>query len=189
MKLYSQIKKDEIFDFLGKNKFFSFIIDKKYDGTKLSVTETSSILTKITSVNPALGVTVMVPNSLGPGELLQIYGTNQQKEKYLTGLSNGKYIPCFGLTGPNNGSDATGSIDTGEVIESEGKIKIKINLNKRYITLAPVANLLGIAFNLKDPDNLLGKEGIHWLCRKKSYKFTTKYISQSVKCWISKWNN
>ena len=66
----------------------------------------------------------------------------------------------FGLTGPNTGSDATGSIDTGEVIESEGKIKIKINLNKRYITLAPVANLLGIAFNLKDPDNLLGKEGI-----------------------------
>ena len=163
-------KKDEIFDFLGKNKFFSFIIDKKYDGTKLSVTETSSILTKITSVNPALGVTVMVPNSLGPGELLQIYGTDQQKQKYLSGLSNGEYIPCFGLTGPNNGSDATGSIDEGEVVEEDGKIKIKVNLNKRYITLAPVANLLGIAFNLKDPNNLLGKEGITLALVEKDHK-------------------
>ena len=153
-------KTNEIFEFLGKNKFFSFIIKEKYDGLNLSVKETSSILTKITSINPALGVTVMVPNSLGPGELLQNYGTKKQKDKYLKSLANGDFIPCFGLTGPNNGSDATGSIDHGEVISQGGKIKIKINLNKRYITLAPVANLLGIAFHLKDPNNLLGKEGV-----------------------------
>ena len=73
----------------------------------------------------------------------------EQKNKYLPGLANGDYIPCFGLTGPNNGSDATGNIDKGEIIEIDGIKKIKININKRYITLAPVANLMGIAFNLK----------------------------------------
>ena len=77
----------------------------------------SNILTKIASVDPALGVVAMVPNSLGPGELLTHYGTKEQKDKYLPGLADGTYIPCFGLTGPNNGSDATGSIDEGEVIE------------------------------------------------------------------------
>ena len=118
----------------------------------------SNILTKISSVDAALGVITMVPNSLGPGELLTHYGTEEQKEKYLPGLADGSYIPCFGLTGPNNGSDATGSIDEGEVVEKDGKIMIKINVNKRYITLAPVANLMGIAFNLKDPNHLLSNE-------------------------------
>ena len=102
----------------------------------------------------------MVPNSLGPGELLSHYGTEEQKNKYLPGLANGEFIPCFGLTGPNNGSDATGNIDQGNVIESGGKIMIDLSLNKRYITLAPVANLMGIAFNLVDKNNLLGKEGV-----------------------------
>jgi alkylation response protein AidB-like acyl-CoA dehydrogenase len=141
--------------YLAKNKFFSFLIDEKYGGIKLSVNEMSNVLTKISSVDPSLGVITMVPNSLGPGELLIHYGTDEQKEKYLPGLANGTYIPCFGLTGPNNGSDATGSIDEGEVVEKDGKIMIKIKINKRYITLAPVANLMGIAFNLRDPDNLL----------------------------------
>ena len=151
-----------IVNYLGTNKFFSFIIDEKYDGYNLSVNELSNILTKITSVNPALGVTVMVPNSLGPGELLHHYGTQEQKDKYLPGLANGDYIPCFGLTGPNNGSDATGSIDEGILIEKDGKKYIEITINKRYITLAPVANLVGLAFRLKDPNNLLkeGKEGV-----------------------------
>ena len=143
---------------LGKNKYFSFIIDKEYSGTKLSVDETSRVLTHLTSLNPSIGVTVMVPNSLGPGELLTYYGTKEQKDKYLKGLANGKYIPCFGLTGPNNGSDATGTIDSGKLIEKNGKKYIEIEINKRYITLAPVANLIGLAFNLEDPDNLL-KEG------------------------------
>jgi len=102
----------------------------------------------------------MVPNSLGPGELLTLYGTDQQRNNYLPKLANGELIPCFGLTGPNNGSDATGNIDEGYVFKEDGKIKVKITLNKRYITLAPVSNLMGIAFNLKDPDNLLNKSGI-----------------------------
>ena len=155
-------KTKDIFNLLGKNKFFSFIIDEKYDGTNLSVNEMSDILTKVTSVNPSLGVTVMVPNSLGPGELLQHYGTETQKNKYLPGLANGEYIPCFGLTGPTNGSDATGTIDEGTVIYEDGKKKIKLNINKRYITLAPVSNLIGLAFNLKDPYDLLekGNEGV-----------------------------
>ena len=104
----------------------------------------------------------MVPNSLGPGELLQHYGTEEQKEKYLPKLVTSEYIPCFGLTGPHNGSDAAGKIDTGKVILKDGKKFIKVSVNKRYITLAPVSNLVGLAFNLEDPDNLLekGKTGI-----------------------------
>ena len=150
----------DVIDHLAKKKYFSFLIDEKYGGIKLSVNELSNILTKITTVDPALGVVTMVPNSLGPGELLTKYGTNKQKDKYLPGLANGTYIPCFGLTGPNNGSDATGNIDEGYVFEEDGKKKIRVTLNKRYITLAPVANLMGIAFNLNDPDNLLNKSGI-----------------------------
>ncbi len=140
---------------LAKNRFFSFLIDEKYGGIKLSVNELSDTLTKIASVDPALGVVAMVPNSLGPGELLTHYGTEKQKDKYLPGLADGSYIPCFGLTGPNNGSDATGNIDKGIVVEHDGKILVQVTVNKRYITLAPVANLMGIAFNLEDPDELL----------------------------------
>ena len=148
--------------YLAKNKFFSFLIDEKYGGIKLSVNEMSEVLTKIASVDPALGVATMVPNSLGPGELITHYGTEKQKNNYLPGLAYGKYIPCFGLTGPNNGSDATGSIDQGEVVDINGKTMIKVKVNKRYITLAPVANLMGIAFDLKDPNNILNnnKTGI-----------------------------
>ena len=147
-------------NYLAKNKYFSFLISEKYGGIKLSVNELSSLLTKVTSVDPALGVVTMVPNSLGPGELLTMYGTEEQKENYLPRLASGELIPCFGLTGPNNGSDATGSIDTGKIVLEDGQPKIKVSLNKRYITLAPVANLMGIAFNLEDPDNILGKEGV-----------------------------
>ncbi len=142
-------------NYLAENKFFSFLIDKKYGGIKLSVNEMSNVLTKIASVDPALGVVTMVPNSLGPGELISHYGTEKQKNTYLSGLAHGKYIPCFGLTGPNNGSDATGSIDEGEIVNINGKTMIKVIVNKRYITLAPVANLMGIAFNLKDPNDIL----------------------------------
>ena len=145
---------------LSKNNVFGYIIDKKYSGNKLSVNELSRILTYITSGNPALGVCAMVPNSLGPGELLQKYGTEDQKNKYLPKLSTGEYIPCFGLTGPNNGSDATGSIDEGILVKENNKYYIDITLNKRYITLAPIANLIGIAFKLKDPNCYLNKEGI-----------------------------
>ena len=147
---------------VAKQKFFSFIIDEKYGGNKLSVNAQSKILTYLASKNPSLGVVVMVPNSLGPGELLTHYGTEEQKDRYLPKLSNGECIPCFGLTGPNNGSDAAGAIDVGTLKKRNGKIVIDISLNKRYITLAPVSNLAGIAFKLEDPDNLLkeGQEGI-----------------------------
>ena len=161
-KIYPNNNSNYWINYLAKNKYFSFLIDESYGGIKLSVNEISNILTKIASIDPALGVVTMVPNSLGPGELLIHYGTLEQKTKYLPGLANGNYIPCFGLTGPNNGSDATGSIDEGEVVKVNNKTMIKIKINKRYITLAPVANLMGIAFNLNDPNNLLNnnKSGI-----------------------------
>ena len=161
-KIYPNDNNNYWINHLAKNKYFSFLIDEKYGGVKLSVNELSDILTKITSLDPALGVVTMVPNSLGPGELLSLYGTQEQRDKYLPKLANGDLIPCFGLTGPYNGSDATGNIDYGKVIKTEdGKIKIQVTLNKRYITLAPVSNLMGIAFDLKDPDNYLeGTSGI-----------------------------
>jgi len=147
-------------DYIGKNGYLSMIIDKKYNGNKISIMTQSKIISKICSYNPSLGVVVMVPNSLGPAELLQHYGTEEQKNNYLPRLATGELIPCFGLTGPNNGSDAVGQIDTGIVKKIDGKIKIIIKLNKRYITLAPISNLIGIGFNLQDPDKLLNKEGI-----------------------------
>ena len=151
---------DNIFDnmkLIGSKGYLSMIIDKIYGGNKLSITAQSRILTKISSYNPSLGVVVMVPNSLGPGELLQHYGTDEQKNKYLSKLADGTLIPCFGLTGPNNGSDATGKIDTGILKKINDKLVIEVTLNKRYITLAPISNLVGVAFNLKDPDNLLSE--------------------------------
>lgn len=170
-QIYPNSNNNKWIDYLGENKFFSFLIDEKYGGIKLSINEMSRILTKITSKSPALGVVSMVPNSLGPSELLLKYGTEKQKDFYLPKLADGTYIPCFGLTGPNNGSDATGQIDKGTVILDEyGKPKIKISLNKRYITLAPVSNLLGIAFNLEDPDNILnGLNGISIALIKKGH--------------------
>ena len=157
-KVYSN-KMNNILDDLCVNKIFSFIIPKKYGGTELSASEISSILTTVSSNNPSLGVSVMVPNSLGPGELISEYGTQEQKDYYLPKLANGDFIPCFGLTGPNNGSDALGSIDKGVLVKKDDKLVIKTHVNKRYITMAPVANLIGLAIHLEDPDNLL-KEGV-----------------------------
>ena len=152
----------EVMDILKENKCFSYIIDKKYGGLDLPVEAQSRALVKLASVNPSVAVTVMVPNSLGPGELLQHYGTEEQKNKFLPLLADGSYIPCFGLTGPRNGSDAAGPMDEGTVISKDGKLYIDVTLNKRYITLAPISNLMGVAIKVKDPDNLLkeGKEGI-----------------------------
>ena len=154
-KLYPSKTISNKLKYLGNNGYLSMIIDKKYNGNRISVSAQSKILSKISSYNPSLGVVTMVPNSLGPGELIQHYGTDLQKEYYLPLLSNGTFIPCFGLTGPNNGSDAVGKIDQGVVEMVDGKVKIRVKLNKRYITLAPVSNLMGIAFHLSDPNNLL----------------------------------
>lgn len=156
---------------LGSSGFLGMIIDKNYGGNRLPISTQSKILTMMASYNPSLAVVTMVPNSLGPGELLQHYGTEYQKNKYLPLLANGKLVPCFGLTGPNNGSDATGNIDVGIIRVVNGCRVIEIELNKRYITLAPIADLIGIAFNLKDPDNLLktGKKGITLALVEKSH--------------------
>lgn len=160
--VYPGKKTPEIMNYLGKKGFLAMIIDKKYQGNRLSIAAQSKILSKISSYNPSLGVITMVPNSLGPAELLLHYGTEEQKNYFLPRLADGTFIPCFGLTGPNNGSDAVGEIDQGIVEKIGDEVKIRINLNKRYITLAPVSNLIGIAFDLKDPNRLLpsGKEGI-----------------------------
>ena len=161
-KVYPSNNIKNIMNDLGEKGFLGMIIDKKYNGTRLNISAQSKILTMMASYNPSLAVVTMVPNSLGPGELLQHYGTDFQKNNYLPKLASGQLIPCFGLTGPNNGSDATGNIDMGILKENNGKRYIEIELNKRYITLAPIADLIGVAFNLKDPDNLLkdGKSGI-----------------------------
>jgi acyl-CoA dehydrogenase len=145
----------EVMQDLGRAGLLGMSINGKYGGTDKTITEQSRILSRIASYNPAMAVVVMVPNSLGPGELLQHYGTEEQKRNYLPRLATGELIPCFGLTGPNNGSDATGQIDTGIMVLKNGKPVIRVTLNKRYITLAPIANLVGIAFNLQDPDGLL----------------------------------
>ena len=161
--IYPKSDYKSLFKFMGTNKFFSFLIPEQYGGKKTSVEEMSNILTYITSANPSLGVITMVPNSLGPSELLLHYGTDEQKNKYLPKLANGSMIPCFGLTGPNNGSDATGQIDCGKIVKDEsGKLQIEVTVKKRYITLAPVSNLIGLAFRVEDPDNLLSsnKSGV-----------------------------
>jgi len=160
--LYPSQKWNTVMKELGNKKYLSMIIADKYGGSHKSFTEQSAIISKFSSYNPSLGVIVMVPNSLGPGELLEKYGTEEQKNKYLSHLATGDLIPCFGLTGPNNGSDATGEIDRGTVILKDGQLVARVRLNKRYITLAPISNLIGVAFNLEDPDKLLsdGRPGI-----------------------------
>ena len=119
-------------------------------------------MTKIASRSGSTAVTVMVPNSLGPGELLMRYGTDDQKNFFLPRLASGEIIPCFGLTGPASGSDAASMRDLGIVCEQNGVLGVKATFKKRYITLAPVAGVVGLAFNLKDPNGLLkgsGNEG------------------------------
>lgn len=146
---------EKVISKLKEHKTFSYIIPEKYNGLNFNVETQSRILSKLASINPGLAVTVMVPNSLGPGELLQHYGTEEQKNKFLPGLSDTDYIPCFGLTGPNNGSDAAGQMDKAIVIKKNNKRYIRTTLNKRYITLAPISNLFGVAIKLEDPDKLL----------------------------------
>lgn len=152
----------KIFDSIREKKLFGMIIPKKYGGLELGHHEQSQIVQKISTASNPVSVVIMVPNSLGPAELLLKYGTDEEKEKYLGGLADGKYIPCFGLTGQHSGSDAASMLDTGVVFEKEGKKYVRLNVSKRYITLAPISNLVGVAFKLNDPKGLLtkGKEGI-----------------------------
>ena len=151
----------QIWQFIKDNKFFAMIIKKEYGGLEFSAFAQSRVLQKLTGVSSVLASTVGVPNSLGPGELLQEYGTKEQQDYYLPRLAKGDEIPCFALTSPEAGSDAGAIPDTGIIChgEYEGKevLGMKLNWDKRYITLAPIATVLGLAFKLHDPDNLLGE--------------------------------
>jgi len=149
----------EVWQFLKDNQFFAMIIKKKYGGLEFSAFAQSRVLQKLTGVSTVLASTVGVPNSLGPGELLQEYGTKAQQDYYLPRLAKGQEMPCFALTGPEAGSDASAIPDTGIICRQkfEGKeiLGMRLNWDKRYITLAPIATVLGLAFKLEDPDNLL----------------------------------
>ncbi|MDN3609271.1 acyl-CoA dehydrogenase FadE [Vibrio ostreicida] len=152
----------EVWQYLKDHKFFAMIIKKKYGGLEFSAYAQSLVLQKLTGVSSVLSSTVGVPNSLGPGELLQHYGTTEQKDHYLPRLAEGTEIPCFALTSPEAGSDAGSIPDYGVVCKGKWKGKdilgMRLTWNKRYITLAPVATVLGLAFKLRDPDNLLGQQ-------------------------------
>lgn len=152
----------EVWQYLKDNGFFAMIIPKKYGGREFSAIANSTIVTKVATRSLSTAVTIMVPNSLGPGELLMHYGTEAQKDYWLPRLSDGTDIPCFALTGPEAGSDAGGIPDKGIVCEQEFNgektLGVRLTWNKRYITLAPVASVLGLAFKMYDPDNLIGDE-------------------------------
>jgi acyl-CoA dehydrogenase len=152
----------EVWTFLRQQRFFGMIIPTEYGGLGFSAIAHRAVLQKVSSVCPIAGTTIAVPNSLGPAELLVHYGTQAQKDHYLPRLASGEDIPCFGLTGPTAGSDATSIPDTGVVCKGkyDGKtvIGIRLNFDKRYITLAPVATLVGLAFRMYDPDGLVGDQ-------------------------------
>lgn len=150
----------ELWQYFKEEGFFALIIPKKYGGREFSAFANSTIVAKIATRSVSAAVTVMVPNSLGPGELLTHYGTQEQKDRWLPSLAVGKDIPCFALTGPEAGSDAGAIPDIGVVcrqeFEGEETLGLSLTWNKRYITLAPVATVLGLAFQMRDPDKLLG---------------------------------
>jgi acyl-CoA dehydrogenase len=158
-----------LWQLLKDKGFFGMIIPKKYGGLGFSALAHSEVVTKLSSRCNALAVTVMVPNSLGPAELLLHYGTDEQKNHYLPRLAKGQEIPCFALTSPEAGSDAASIPDYGVVCRGEWQGKevlgMRVTWDKRYITLGPVATLLGLAFRLYDPERLLGdKEDLGITC-------------------------
>ena len=152
----------EVWQFIRDKGFFAMLIAKEHGGLGFSDMAQSAIVTRIATSSLTAAVTVMVPNSLGPGELLMHYGTLEQQKKWLPGLAKGKEIPCFGLTGVDVGSDASGLTDKAVVCRGKFKGKevlgMKLTFSKRYITLAPVATVIGLAVKLYDPDGLLGDE-------------------------------
>ncbi|MFS7383349.1 acyl-CoA dehydrogenase FadE [Rahnella inusitata] len=152
----------ELWAYLKEHRFFAMIIKKEYGGLEFSAYAQARVLQKLAGVSGILAITVGVPNSLGPGELLQHYGTEEQKDHYLPRLAEGLEIPCFALTSPEAGSDAGAIPDFGIVCKGQWQGKevlgMRLTWNKRYITLAPIATVLGLAFKLKDPDHLLGND-------------------------------
>ncbi len=153
---------NNVWKYIKAEGFFGLCIGKEYGGHGFSAYAHSIIVTKIATRSLSAAVDVMVPNSLGPGELLHHYGTAEQKQHYLPRLAKGLEVPCFGLTTPEAGSDAGAMKDTGVVCkgthDGEEVLGIRLNIDKRYITLAPVATVIGLAFKLYDPEQLLGEE-------------------------------
>jgi len=149
-------------DFMKQHGFFGMIIPAEHGGLGFSGAAHSAVVTKLSSRSLTAAVTVMVPNSLGPAELLLHYGTEEQRNHYLPRLARGEEIPCFALTGPEAGSDAAATQSVGVVCrgEYEGRevLGMRLDWEKRYITLGPVATLIGLAFKLQDPDHLLGDQ-------------------------------
>lgn len=154
----------EVWAFVRSNGFFGLMIPKEHGGKGFSHTAHSEVVLKLSTRSVTAAVTVMVPNSLGPGELLMHYGTEAQKNHYLPRLAGGEEIPCFALTSPVAGSDAGGIPDKGIVCkgmwQGQEVLGLKVTWNKRYITLAPVATLIGLAIKVYDPDRLLAADGV-----------------------------
>lgn len=152
----------EVWAFVKKHRFFGMIIPKEFGGLGFSPYAHSEVVRKVSTRSVTAAVTVMVPNSLGPGELLMRFGTEEQQKHWLPRLADGREIPCFGLTSPEAGSDAASMVDTGVICKGnfEGRevLGLKLNWHKRYITLGPVATVLGLAFKAYDPDHLLGQD-------------------------------
>ncbi len=151
-----------VWDFIRSEGFFGLIIPRRYGGRGFSAQLHSEVVMKLASRSVAAAVTAMVPNSLGPGKLLMSYGTREQRDYYLPRLARGEEIPCFALTGPDAGSDAGAIPDSGVICHGEWRgeqnvLGVRLNWEKRYITLGPVCTLLGLAFRLYDPDGLLGE--------------------------------
>jgi len=148
---------EQIWQYLKDNKFLGMIIPKEYGGLAFSALAHSEVVMKLSSRSVPLCITVMVPNSLGPAELLAHYGTEKQKNHYLPRLAVGKEIPCFGLTEPLAGSDAGSITSEGVIYKSGDQVMMRLNWNKRYITLAAASTVVGLAFRMKDPENILGR--------------------------------
>ena len=148
---------EEVWEFIKRERFFGMIIPKEYGGLGFGASANSAVVAKVATCSTVLGITVMVPNSLGPAELLIHYGTESQRRRYLPTLADGRDIPSFALTEPNAGSDAGAIEASGVVFKRDGELYVRLNWNKRYITLAAVSTVLGLAFKLYDPENHLGK--------------------------------
>lgn len=150
----------EAWDYMRDERFFGMKIPKEWGGLGFSTHAVSQVLAKLATHCFDANATVAVPNSLGPGELLARYGTDEQKQYFLPRLADGTLIPCFGLTGPHSGSDATSLIGSTCVVEEQnGELGVRASFKKRYITLAPIAGVVGLGLNLSDPDGLLGEKG------------------------------
>lgn len=149
---------EAVMNYIKKEKFFGMIVPKEYGGLGFSALCNSEVVKIISSRSLSAGITVMVPNSLGPAELLAHYGTDAQKKRWLPGLATGEEVPCFALTEPNAGSDAGAITSNAELFkDASGKLMIKLNWEKRWITLAAISTVHGLAVKVKDPQNLLGK--------------------------------